>query len=65
MTWVGNNGRNGSDLFYIAPEAGPSNIQMVVGTQFTNDHPNAFNERRLLEALLTVGAKMKVGLKAV
>ena len=62
VTWVGKNGKRGSDLFYIAPESTPSNIQMAVGTQFMNDHPNAFKESRLLEpALLTVGAKMKVG----
>ena len=62
VTWVGKSGTPGSDWFYIAPEAAPSDIQMVVGTQFINDHPDAFKDRKLLPpALLTVGAKMKVG----
>lgn len=66
VTWVGKSGRPGSDWFYIAPEAAPSDIQMVVGTQFINDHPDAFNHRRRLEpALLTVATKMNVGSKLI
>lgn len=64
MTWVGKSGKPGSDWFYIAPEAAPSDIQVVVGTQFMNDHPDAFKDRRRLEpALVTVAAKMNVGHK--
>jgi hypothetical protein len=62
VDWVGKSDRPGSDWFYIAPEGAPSHIQMVVGTQFMNDHPDAFKNRKLLPpALLTVAAKMKVG----
>jgi hypothetical protein len=51
--WVGKSGRPESDWFYI---------HMVVGTQFMNDHPDAFKNQKLLPpALLTVAAKMKVG----
>jgi hypothetical protein len=61
VTWVGKSGKPAVTWFYIAPDAAPSDIQMVVGTQFKNDHPDAFKDRKLLPpALLTVAAKMKV-----
>lgn len=61
VTWLGKKGKPGTDWFYIAPENGPSDVQVVVGTQFTNDHPGAFKNREQL-AMLTVAAKMNVGL---
>ena len=61
VTWFGKDDKPGIDWFYIAPETAPPEIQVVVGTQFTKDHPNAFKDRKLLPpALLTVAAKMKV-----
>jgi hypothetical protein len=62
VNWVGKSGRPETDWFYIAPETGPSGIEMVVGTQFSNDHPDAFENRKQL-SMLTVAAKMKVRLE--
>jgi len=59
VTWIGKSGRPGTDWFYIAPETGPPGIEMAVGTQFTSNHPDAFENRKQL-SMLTVAAKMKV-----
>jgi hypothetical protein len=60
LTWLGKNDKYGTNWFYIAPENAPMELQMLVGIQFLNDHPDAFNSRGLLEpALLNVQTKIK------
>lgn len=60
LTWLGKKGKYGTDWFYIAPDNAPMELQMLVGTQFLNDNPDAFDSRGLLEpALLTVQSKIK------
>lgn len=54
--WIGSGGSCGHDWFYIAPEVAP--IEVLVGTRFMSDHPNAFAQ--LAPAFLNVQKQVKV-----
>jgi hypothetical protein len=59
VTWLGRSGNYESTMFYLAPEGAP--IDILVGTGFLKNHPNAFlNRPRIEPALLNVQTKLKV-----
>ncbi|KAH6710952.1 hypothetical protein BKA61DRAFT_612750 [Leptodontidium sp. MPI-SDFR-AT-0119] len=47
IRWIGQDGRNGSAWFYLAPEDAPRQLELLVGTHFMSKNPDAFG----LEAL--------------
>lgn len=59
VSWIGRE-TCGTDRFYIAPPGAP--IDMLVGTNFINQHPRVFMEEmpKSLDTLLTVQTKIKV-----
>jgi hypothetical protein len=57
VTWLGKSGNKGCDMFYIAPEGAP--IEVLVGTQFSRDHPDVFDRMLPEPAFLNVQGKMK------
>jgi hypothetical protein len=64
VTWSGKNYKNNNSMFYIAPEDAP--IDLLVGTEFLRDYPDAFaNRPRIEPALLNVQTKMKASIRSI
>jgi hypothetical protein len=64
VSWLGKNGNNGFDQFYIAPDGAP--IQLLVGTRFMSDNPDVFMSQTLAKpAFLNVQKKIKASFRPI